>query len=137
MQATALTSSAANGADLIAAHCALERSLPLHIVLPFPAGDFKRWSVIDRPGDWETLFERVVAAAKTNGTLTTLSGSPGDESSYIAANHAILDTAASGGAAKALVIWDGHSRGISDLTASFADEAKSRGIRVQYILTVR
>jgi hypothetical protein len=136
MHATVVTSSAANGADLIAAQCALDRSLPLHIVLPFDEAEFKRRSVIDRPGDWAALFERVIAAAKTHGTLTVLKGSLEDDSAFVAANHAILDEAQlRGPGAKALIIWDGQSRADSDITVAFAEEARSRGMPVHPVLT--
>lgn len=136
MQATALVSSAANGADLIAADWAVRHGIPLQIVLPFPEQEFKRSSVTDRPGDWGSVFELVIAAAKAAGSLTVLAGSQ-DDSGYLAANATILEIAARGDAsAKALIIWDGRSRGDSDVTAAFSNEARQRGMQVESVSTV-
>jgi class 3 adenylate cyclase len=55
--------SAACGADLLCLEAALEAGCETHIVLPFPAADFRRSSVDFAGGDWGERFERALAAA--------------------------------------------------------------------------
>ena len=132
----ALVSSAANGADLLAAKWAVERGIPLHLILPFGVDDFKRTSVLDRAGEWGPLYDRVVQYARERHSLETLSKSADDASAFLAANHVILEkTLQSGDHPAALIIWDGHSRGPDDITAAFLSEARRRGIKIHEVLT--
>src|SRR5262245_15369924 len=59
--ATALVSSAACGADLLALKVAGARRMRRRIVLPFDRARFRATSVIDRPGDWGRLYDRILA----------------------------------------------------------------------------
>src|SRR5437879_1306075 len=62
--AEALVCSAACGADLIALEEAERLGLHRRIVLPFQPKRFRETSVTDRPGDWGSVFDRLVAAAE-------------------------------------------------------------------------
>ena len=58
--ATALVSSAACGADLLALEAAELLQMRTRIVLPFSREVFRRTSVVDRPGDWGTIYDDVL-----------------------------------------------------------------------------
>src|SRR5689334_16384562 len=68
-RATALVCSAACGADLVALEEAERLGIRRRIVLPFPPERFRETSVVDRPGDWGSAFDRLVAAARAAGDL--------------------------------------------------------------------
>lgn len=77
--AVALVCSAAYGADLLALEEAERLGLRRRIVVPFPPDRFRQTSVIDRPGDWGRVFDRLVSAAQEAGDLLVLSGDAGAE----------------------------------------------------------
>src|ERR1700687_257733 len=68
-RATALVSSAACGADLAALEAAERLGLRWRIVLPFAPERFRQTSVIDRPGDWGPVFDRLIAQSRIAGDL--------------------------------------------------------------------
>jgi hypothetical protein len=138
--ATALVSSAACGADLIALSEAGHLGLRRRVILPFERSRFRETSVTDRPGDWGFLYDDVLNAVEPSGDLVILECGSDDEA-YAATNCAILDEAVSMGESirqpvTALLIWNGASRGNGDLTEHFAVEARKRGLPVTEILTV-
>src|ERR1019366_7008755 len=63
--ATALVSSAACGADLIALSEAGKLGLRRRVVLPFERSRFRDTSVTDRPGDWGPLYDQVLDAVRS------------------------------------------------------------------------
>jgi hypothetical protein len=135
-----LVSAAACGADLLALEAAGELRMRRVVVLPFAPGDFRRASVADRPGDWGTRFDAVLAEVVRRGDLVVFSGgAPGTEA-CAAANEAILERAlALGGAptrVRAVVVWNGHTRGGGDLTGAFLEQARARGIACEEVLTL-
>jgi hypothetical protein len=122
--ATALVSSAACGADLIALWEAGQLGLRRRVILPFERRRFRETSVTDRPGEWGPLYDQVL-----------------DDEAYSAANRAILDEAlalakADHTPAAAVLIWDGVSRGDHDLTEHFGAEARRRGLAVTEVPTI-
>jgi hypothetical protein len=138
--ATALVSSAACGADLIAQLLADRLHLHRRVVLPFDAGRFRDTSVTDRPGDWGPVYDRLVRSASDAGELVILDAVDRD-TAYAAANQRILDEAEGladelGASVVAVVVWNGHPRGSGDLTAEFRDLAAHRGLRVLEVRTV-
>jgi hypothetical protein len=138
--ATAVVSSAACGADLIALSEAGELGLRRRVVLPFERKRFRQTSVTDRPGEWGPLYDQVLDAVEAAGDLVILQNGSDDEA-YSAANHAILDEAealatALHQPATAVLIWDGASRGDHDLTEEFGAEARKRGLAVTEVRTV-
>jgi hypothetical protein len=113
----ALVCSAACGADLLALEAAEQLGLRRRIVLPFPPERFRQTSVVDRPGEWGPLFDRLVAAATAAGDLVVLPSNNGDdEAAYVAANKAIIREAEA--LARdydtrrrlAVVVWEGAAR---------------------------
>lgn len=138
--ATALVSSAACGADLIALSEAGQLGLRRRVILPFERGRFRETSVTDRPGEWGPLYDQVLDAMEAAGDLVILQNGSEDEA-YSAANRAILDEAvelaeAIHESATAVLIWDGVSRGDHDLTEEFGAEARKRGLAVTEVRTI-
>ncbi len=136
----ALVTAAACGVDLLGLDAAAELGAVRHVVLPFDRVRFRRTSVVDRPGDWGALYDAVVHDVDAAGTLIELSQDPDDDGSFVAANLAMLDHAASVAASLALpviavVAWDGAPRSGADVTARFGDEARRRGLEVVELST--
>jgi hypothetical protein len=72
--ATALVSSGACGADLVALTVAGARQMRRRMVLPFSRDEFRTSSVTDRPGDWGPVYDRVLAELDKTGDVVTLAG---------------------------------------------------------------
>ena len=128
--ARALVCSAAAGADLLALDAALERNLRVRVLLPFDRLRFREACVIDNPGDFARLFDRILDAVEARGELICLEGAATPDESYRAANEALLDEAARlalPDAPVAVIVWDGRSRGADDHTAAFGSAARGRG----------
>jgi hypothetical protein len=145
LNARALVCSAACGADLVALEQAERLGLRRRIVLPFAADRFLVSSVTDRPGDWEAVFKREVAAAAAVGDLVVLDGKEADERAYAAANDAIIEEAqalaraTNGKPARrliALLVWEGQARPGSDATDQFGKLAANAGFKVESVLTL-
>lgn len=141
-KATALIASAACGSDLLALDEAGALGLERRIILPFDAARFRSTSVVDRPGDWGALYDRVLSEVSAAGNLVTMRADEmDDDAAYLAATALILDDAIEvaggrGESAAALVIWDGKSRGPLDLTEIFRDQARTRGLPLVEVLTI-
>jgi hypothetical protein len=138
--ATALVSSAACGADLIALSLAGELGLRRRVILPFERSRFRETSVVDRPGDWGPLYDRVLDDVEAANDLVILQNAS-DDDAYSAANREILDQAvelanAVHQPATAVLIWDGVSRGEHDLTDEFGVEARKRALAVTEVQTL-
>jgi hypothetical protein len=139
-QATALVSSAACGADLIALSQAGSLGLRRRVVLPFERERFRKSSVTDRPGDWGPLYDKLIDEVDARGDLVVLRDMA-EETAYSLANQVILDEAVSlSGAldepAAVALVWDGLSRGPGDSTEEFGAEARKRGLSVLEIKTI-
>jgi len=146
--ATTLVSSAACGADLLALEAAGELGLQRRVILPFAPAAFRASSVIDRPGDWGTIFDRVIADVERSGDLVLIDVQPETPAAFRSTNRAILDEAQKLASRQrrgartaqqrhilAVIVWDGHSRGEIDLTVDFANQARARSIPITEVLT--
>jgi hypothetical protein len=139
--ATALVSSAACGADLVALTVAGRRGLRRRVVLPFAPMAFRTSSVTDRPGDWGPIFDRVMFDLDRLGDVVSLEGRGDGDQVYLAANGVILAEAealarSSGIESMAVLIWEGSPRGEGDVTAAFGAAARARGWRVADVRTL-
>lgn len=137
----ALVCSAACGADLIALEQASAARMRRKVVLPFSRQDFRGTSVVDRPGDWGPLFDRLMDEVEQEGDLVVLSSHPKDQDAYAEVNAEILEQASrmTNSNARdllAVVVWDGKSRGPEDLTAAFLQEAELRGCSILEVPTL-
>jgi hypothetical protein len=138
--AEALVSAAACGGDILALEAAGELGIRRRVVLPYDKETFRQSSVADRPGNWGERYDRIIAEVARSGDLVE-DGYENEEESYFAANHDILDQAEElaeelGQQLTALVVWNGVSRGESDVTGHFLEEAKQRGLKVAEIITL-
>jgi hypothetical protein len=134
---TSVVSSAACGADILALESAAELGLSRRVVLPFSRARFRSTSVTDRGGEWGRRFDTIVADLDKEDIIgLDLEGS--DDEAYAATNVRILDEAAAMATnanqrALAAVVWNGLTRGASDLTDAFrrlATEKKLETIAV-------
>jgi hypothetical protein len=91
--------------------------------------------VVDRPGDWGSVFDRIILSAQTTGDLVVLNLSDGEEA-YRATNEAILheaqelcraDAQSAGCRQIAAVVWEGAARGDGDITEHFRRLATAAG----------
>ena len=140
-RAVALTSSAACGADLIALEEAERLGLRRRIVLPYPPARFRESSVVDRPGNWGPLFDRVVAAAALAGDLVVLDATAATgDAAYAATNKAIIREAQSLAAGRghrllAVLVWEGAARPQGDATGGFQRLAADAGFAERTVMT--
>ncbi|HYT67305.1 MAG TPA: hypothetical protein VEL51_12845 [Vicinamibacterales bacterium] len=139
--ATVLVCSAACGADLLALAEARRAGLRCRLVLPAPTDRFRRTSVVDRGAEWGPLFDELISDARRRGDLVVAGDPLEGDAAYAAANHCILDEAVVIGAARgeevrAVIVWDGRSRGDGDLTEAFAAAARDRHLSVVEVPTL-
>ena len=143
-QVDTLVSAAACGADLLALDAATELGLRRRIVLPFPPPRFRESSVIDRPGPWGDMFDRIIREVEAADDLVILDSDEHPEAAYATNNRAILDEALALAAREnqpaasvlAVLVWDQTSRGPSDMTEDFGREATARGLTVVEVSTL-
>jgi hypothetical protein len=142
--AEALVCSAACGADLIALEEAERLGLRRRIVLPFPPKRFRETSVTDRPGDWGSAFDRLVATAEAAGDLVILHSMGDDDAAYASANEAIIREAK--GIARstsdttplrlvAVIVWEGSARSGTDASGGLRNLATQAGFEERSLLT--
>jgi hypothetical protein len=135
-----LVCSAACGADLLALQAAEALGIGRRIILPFAPSHFRETSVIDRPGDWGPIFDKIITAAERSGDLINLQLDHRDES-YATANHAILDealriAAATGDQAAVSLLWNLRSKGKDDSTDGLGKAARELGLKVFEVSTL-
>jgi hypothetical protein len=138
---SAMVSSASCGADLVALEVAKTLAIRRFVVLPFARELFRKTSVIDRPGEWGPIFDRVLDDVEAAGDVFDLGLDPKSSNAYALANGAILDqtvglAAESHEPAGVLLVWDGP-RGEGDITANLRKDAIQRGLQVFEIRTLR
>jgi broad specificity phosphatase PhoE len=141
--ATAVVSSAACGADLLALDAARKRGIEQYIVLPYRRDWFLVDSVLDRRGRWRELYETALKAAYN---LVTLRQPRHSEESYRVVSDRIIDEALHLARQESpenpaanlavLVVWEGGSRGEDDMTDYMLRRACEVGGRVAQVITL-
>ena len=136
-----LVCSAACGSDLLALGVASELGIRRRVVLPFARAIFREKSVVDRPGDWGERYDRALDEVEEQHDLVILGPSKSDADAFAATNEAIIQEALEiaqheGTFAQALVVWNGQSRGSTDHTAQFLDQARGKGMPVLEVQTL-
>jgi hypothetical protein len=141
-----LVCSAACGADLLALETADRVGIPYHVVLPFAPSEFRKTSVVDRPGmNWGSIFDDIVAKATRSDRLWVDHLDPKAEDSFRTANLRILQLArelsdrepsVAGRDVRAMLVWEGRSRGPEDITDHFRREAEQHGFQIENVSTV-
>jgi hypothetical protein len=117
----------------------VRESLVRRIVLPFSRQKFRESSVVDRPGNWGTLYDTILDAVQLKGDLVVIDA--GIEDPYSATNRSILEEAialgqSGGESTGAVLLWDRVSRGANDYTDQFGAEARKRGLEVFEVSTI-
>ena len=143
--ATALVCSAACGADLLALAIAGELGMRRRVILPFTREHFRKTSVVDRPGDWGSMFDAICNKVAEQGDLVILGCAEAAEAdAYSATTSAIFDEAVrlrtgdkgnDDQSILAVIVWEGAATGNDDETAAFAREAQSRRFAVEELRT--
>ncbi len=136
----AIVCSSACGADILALESAGQLGLSRRVVLPFSRRRFRASSVADRGEDWGLRFDGILEQLPGKDIVELDSQSSEDEA-YAAVNSRILDEAtrlasATGRRALAVVVWDGFSRGATDLTDAFRRLAVERNLEAISVLTL-
>ena len=97
---------------------------------------FRSKSVVDRPGEWGKVYDKVLSRSQRLGSLTVLDEPRGDDLAYLNATQAIIRKAAlSIGLHLAVVVWEGSSRGVGDATEEFRRLASIANFEEVTILT--
>ena len=135
---TLLICSAACGADLLALDAATRAGIRCRVILPFEPERFRQTSVVDRPGDWGKLFDRIITEVDREGCLVILNGDTNLDSSYQLANEVIIQeaVAASNTRPLAILVWEGRRRDEGDLTAQFRSLAIAVGMSDRTVPTL-
>lgn len=133
---SALVSSAACGADLLALEVAGKKHVTRYVLLGAEPAVFRKESVTDRPGNWGAKFDQVMKSAKVEVLKL-----PAGQEGYLQTNLDLLNRAQAlakqlGTSVEALVIWNEEARGADDVTAHFLTEARQRKIPVTEISTL-
>jgi hypothetical protein len=140
----AVVASGACGADLLALDVAGEAQLQRMMVLPYARNRFRETSVVDRPGDWGKLFDRICSEVRGEAGIKILGTTHDQMRDFIRTNQCIIKEALRlAGNVKengvvsmlAVLVWDGTSRGDDDVTAAFGELAKANNIPLKEILT--
>ncbi len=146
--AATLVCSAACGADLVALDVAGEMNIERHIILPYSEARFRADSVVDRPGDWGELFDRICAEVKQQGHLLVMDMNIANQVGWTRANEVIVehahrlaekantDSGRRSHRAIGVVVWNEVPWGDEDVTAAFVREVKRWGIPLITVSTV-
>jgi len=104
--------------------------IPRYVLLPAQPEQFRKTSVTDRPGDWGTLYDKVLKTAKIE-----VLNVPDNQEGYLETNLKLLDKAEALAreyhtSTKALVIRNETLRGPDDVTGHFLTQARLRKMPV-------
>jgi hypothetical protein len=132
--------SAACGTDILTLETAANLGLRRRVVLPFSRQEFRATSVADRGEDWGRRFDAILRRLPNEDVLE-LNLWPGKRNAYAAANSRILEEATEWAArshcrALAMVVWNGLSRGATDLTDDFRRLAIEKNLEAIYVPTL-
>jgi hypothetical protein len=136
----AVVCSAASGADILALEGAAQLGLGRRVVLPFSRQQFRAASVADRGEGWGRRFDAILQQMQSKDILE-LNLQGGNNEAYATANSKIIDEAVgwasvAGRRALAMVVWNGFSRGATDLTDGFRAVAVDRKLEVISVPTL-
>jgi hypothetical protein len=100
-----VVTAAAAGADLLLAEAAMERAVPLHLLLPCPRARFCEVSVADQGPRWTRAYERVLGhvAGDSGSSLVELALEP-DDAGFRTANQALVERATNLGTTRVLAV---------------------------------
>jgi len=130
-----LVSSAACGTDLLSLEVAGDLKVNRVVLLPTDPKIFRNSSVVDRPGNWGEMFDRLLK--EVNVEILDV---PEGQTGYLETNVRLLERAQTmansyNTDARALVVWDKKLRGPDDVTGHFLAQARLRKMPVVEIST--
>jgi hypothetical protein len=138
----ALVCSGACGADLIALEVAGSLNIRRSVVLPFDAALFKSTSVIDRPGDWGDLYDKICKDVVDEEKIQVLGYSEHDDEAYLKTNFGILKRAEAladkyeVSEIVAVLVWEGRPKDKDDITEHFKETAEKKNFKIEEIITI-
>lgn len=138
--ARAVVCSAACGADILALESAASLGHRRRVILPFARDRFRATSVVDRGEAWGLRFDAILEQLAQED-IVELDSAGSDDDAYAAANARILSeaialAAASDRYAFAAVVWNGSTRGKTDLTDAFRQLAAQKSLEIVTIPTL-
>lgn len=133
---THLVCSAACGADLIAIEIATLLGMAVDVVLPYSSSKFRESSVVDRPGNWGPVYDRLINEIESNKNLHII----GDDKdgNYDLATIEILNLAQSMAPQEkvfGIVVWEGRPRSTGDATLDFKQRAEGSNLTIYEVKT--
>ena len=131
-----LVTAAACGADLLTLDVARDLGINRVVLLPSEPAVFRQSSVVDRPGNWGELFDRLLKE-----TQVEVLGVADGQAGYLETNLRLLDRGQSlantnNTVTNALVVWDKKLRGPDDVTGHFLAQARLRKMPVIEVSTL-
>jgi len=140
VQPRILVGSAACGADLLGQDVAGDLGIETRVVLPFDAEKFRETSVVDRPGHWGALYDRIIRWGQANDRLTIVQAGDDSDQPYEAANEKILSLSRRhtqpDEELSALIVWDGTPKDADDFTDHLQQQIWQQGGRVYEVQTL-
>ncbi len=137
LKPTAVYGSAACGADILCLEAARELGCETHIVLPFPAVEFRRSSVDFAGANWGKRFEQALAAADSvmiaSDHRAGDSAASFDYANVILTGLGALRAEALDTSVRGLAVWDPRFKAIVGGAASLVTQWEQRAMVVDHI----
>lgn len=127
-----VVTAAAAGADILFAEAAIERKLPLHLVLTCSADRFEEVSVADQGTRWTAAYRRVLeyVASDNRCSLVELCLEP-DDAGFRSTNQLLIERARGLDASVLAVVVRPRERNCApSMTDDFVDRAHGAGLFV-------
>jgi hypothetical protein len=110
------------------------------VVLPFSRDRFRAQSVADRGAEWGGRFDAIMNNQRP-GDVMELDLTGDEQQAYATANRKILDEAVAWGTRQgmsplAMIVWNEVTRGGTDLTDDFRQQAVERNIETVSVPTI-
>lgn len=136
----AVICAAACGADILVLESAGRLGLKRRVVLPFAREQFRAASVADRGEEWGHRFDTIMSQLST-GDVVELNLEGDSQKVFVEGNAKILEEAVAWGATLrkqvlSMMVWNGFSRGATDLTDDFRRLALERGLEAISVSTL-
>lgn len=137
LQPRVYVSSGACGADLLGQDIARTLSVDSYVVLPYEEDRFRKTSVLDRPGHWGELYDRIIHDTKKDGKFISLDIE--GEEPFLKASKEMLrisrDLSHTDERTNGIIAWEGRGKTENDITQSLRDDIIREGGSVKEINT--
>ena len=137
LKPTAVYGSAACGADILCLEAARALGCETHIVLPFPAAEFRRSSVDFAGADWGERFEQALSAADSvtvaSDHRASDSAASFDYANLVLTGMGALRAEALDTNLRGLAVWDPRFNAIAGGAASLVARWEQQGLEVDHI----